>query len=350
MGTTESRLPYFKQVNTLAPVVSNPPVCLYLETTNRCNLLCQHCPRTFASVERPADLSFEKMKMIVEQVPNLKQAVLHGIGEPLINKELPQIIRYLKDRGVYVLFNSNGTMLYPHIQKELIESGLDEYRVSLDAADAETFAKVRGLPRFNLIVKNVREFVALKKERGVENPKLSLWLVGMKETLEELNAFVRLARDMGVGEVYLQRLVFFEDGQHGQGLARSDQALFGAVSDEEAGLIAGAHALADEIGVAFHASGAASPEQSLMPRDSGQPWSLCRRPWTLMYITANGNVLPCCISPFAERDYDSLILGNVFERPLMDIWNDHLYRKFRDDLQSDHPPSACRNCGVRWSL
>lgn len=350
MATTESKPLYFKQARTLAPVVSNPPVCLYLETTNRCNLLCQHCPRTFASVERPADLSFEQMKLIVDQTPNLKQAVLHGIGEPLINKDLPRMIRYLKDRGVYVLFNSNATMLYPHIQQQLIESGLDEYRISLDAADAESFTRVRGLPRFNLILKNVREFVLLKEKLRAARPRLSLWLVGLKETIVELKAFVQLASDLGVGEVYLQRLVFFDDDDNGQGLARPDQALFGSLDEEEARLVSEAHALADELGVTFHASGAASPEQSLMPREDDRPWSLCRRPWTLMYITANGNVLPCCISPFAERDYDSLILGNAFERPLMEIWNDHLYQKFRNDLQSEKPHNACANCGVRWSL
>ena len=349
MATIEGK-PYFKQVKTLGPIVSNPPVCLYLETTNRCNLLCQHCPRTFASVERPADLSYEKMKMIVDQVPGLKRAVLHGIGEPLINKELPRMISYLKGRGVYVLFNSNGTMLYPHVQRQLIESGLDEYRISLDAADAETFTLVRGLPRFNLIVKNVREFVALQKEMGVELPRLSLWLVGLKETLDQLKAFVLLAKDMGVGEVYLQRLVFFDDHQRGQGLARPDQALFASARADEMQVIEEAHALASDLGIVFNASGAASPEQSLMPKDDDQPWSFCRRPWTLMYITANGNVLPCCIAPFAERDYTSYVLGNAFERPLMDIWNDHLYKKFRSDLQSDEPPSACKNCGVRWSL
>jgi radical SAM protein with 4Fe4S-binding SPASM domain len=353
MGISQSAaaaVPYFKQVKTLGPIVSNPPICLYLETTNRCNLLCQHCPRTFSSVERPADLSFEQMKMIVDQVADLKQAVLHGIGEPLINKELPRMIRYLKDRGAHVLFNSNGTMLYPHIQSQLIDSGLDEYRISLDAADADTFEKVRGLPRFDLIVKNTREFVALQQRLGIDRPRLSLWLVGLKETLDQLQAFVRLADDMGVREVYLQRLVFFDDTQQGQGLAKSGQGLFGLLNQDEAEAIAGAQELASDLDITFHASGAASPEQSVMPRDEDNPWSLCRRPWTLMYITANGNVLPCCIAPFAERDYDSIILGNAFERPLMDIWNDYLYQKFRTELLSAEPPHACKNCGVRWSL
>lgn len=351
MATTEATVqPYFKRTTTLGPIVTNPPVCLYLETTNRCNLLCQHCPRTFASVEKPADLTLEKMKLIVDQVPNLKQAVMHGIGEPLINKELPAMIRFLKDRDVYVLFNTNGTLLYPHIQQQLIDCGLDELRISLDAADAETFTKVRGLPRFDLIIKNSREFVALKNSLGVELPRVSLWLVGLKETLDQLDAFVRLAHDMQIGTVYLQRLVFFDDASQGQGLARADQALFGSVSEEESRIVDEAKQLANQLGIDFKASGAASPEQSLMPSDGDQPWSLCRRPWTLMYITANGNVLPCCLAPFAERDYDSLILGNVFERPLMEIWNEHLYRKFRADLQSKNPQSACKNCGVRWSL
>jgi radical SAM protein with 4Fe4S-binding SPASM domain len=350
MASAQNEAPYYKQVTALGPILSNPPVCLYLETTNRCNLLCQHCPRTFASVERPADLSFEQMRMIVDQVPNLRQAVLHGIGEPLINKELPQMIRYLKDIGVNVLFNSNGTLLLPHVQHKLIESGLDEYRISLDAADAATFEMVRGLDRFDSIVHNSREFVALKKRLGVDHPRVSLWLVGLKETLDQLESFVRLASEMGIEEVYLQRLVFFNDTRQGQGLANAEQSLFGKLDENESRVIAGAQMLAESLGIAFHASGATSPEQSLMPRDGDRPWSLCRRPWTLMYVTANGNVLPCCLAPFIERDYDSLILGNVFERPLMEIWNNHLYQKFRADLTTESPPSACRNCGVRWSL
>jgi radical SAM protein with 4Fe4S-binding SPASM domain len=74
------------------------------------------------------------------------------------------------------------------------------------------------------------------------------------------------------------------------------------------------------------------------------------RPWTTAYVTANGNCLPCCISPFATADYKSLILGNLFERPFHEIWNEPLYQAFRNDLLSDHPNPACSSCGVYWSL
>jgi MoaA/NifB/PqqE/SkfB family radical SAM enzyme len=74
------------------------------------------------------------------------------------------------------------------------------------------------------------------------------------------------------------------------------------------------------------------------------------RPWTTAYITANGNCLPCCISPFATQDYESIILGNLFKRPFADIWRDHVYQQFRTALLSSQPHKACANCGVHWSL
>src|SRR5450432_423447 len=109
------------------------PVCLYLETTNRCNLLCTTCPRTYAELEPPADMSWELFTSIVDQIPRLHRAVLHGVGEPMLVKNLPRMVRYLKDRGTYVLFNTNGTVLNERNGRALIEAGLDELRVSLYA-------------------------------------------------------------------------------------------------------------------------------------------------------------------------------------------------------------------------
>ena len=51
-----------------------PPVCLYLETTNRCNLLCTTCPRTYEELEPPADMSWELFTSIVDQLPGLQRA------------------------------------------------------------------------------------------------------------------------------------------------------------------------------------------------------------------------------------------------------------------------------------
>src|SRR4051812_37389184 len=71
------------------------PVCLYLETTNRCNLLCTTCPRTYEELEPPADMSWDLFTSIVDQVPDLARVVLHGVGEPMLVKNLPEMVRYL---------------------------------------------------------------------------------------------------------------------------------------------------------------------------------------------------------------------------------------------------------------
>ena len=98
------------------------------------------------------------------------------------------------------------------------------------------------------------------------------------------------------------------------------------------------------------ASGATEPGTSLKRADDKRPWSLCTRPWTLMYFTAHGRALPCCIAPFSMRGYDAFTLGNATQQSLRDIWNGEKYRAFRAGLLSDQPPPACANCGLRWSL
>jgi len=339
---------YFDHIDAARGAVAEvEPVCLYLETTNRCNLLCTTCPRTFEELEPPGDMSWELFTAIVDQFPHVARVVLHGVGEPMMVPALPRMIRYLKERGVYVLFNTNGTLLTERKGRELIDSGLDELRVSLDAAEPAAFKAVRGRDMFARIVRRVGAFRTMQRALAAETPRVSLWLTGLQETVGQLSDFVRLAHDMDVREVYLQRLVYFAEGQ---GMAHPDQALFAGRDDAEGAIIREAEELAGTLGIAFNASGATDPATSLKPGETAQPWSLCRRPWTLMYITANGRALPCCIAPFSVRGYDSFTLGDATQQTLREIWNGERYQEFRAALLSARPPAACAGCGLRWSL
>jgi MoaA/NifB/PqqE/SkfB family radical SAM enzyme len=328
---------------------ARPPVCVYLEATNRCNLLCTTCPRTYEELEPPADMSWELFTKIVDQLPGIERAVLHGVGEPMLVKSLPEMVRYLKDRGVYVLFNTNGTVLNEKNGRALMTAGLDELRLSLDAANAKSYRAIRGKDYFGRILKNVRAFRNLQEREGNDRPRVSAWLTGLKDTIAELPAFVKVAAEIGVKEVYLQRLVFFEDDAIGH--ARPDQTLYEQMNGEEAAHLEEAIRLARSYGMTFSASGAVSePGMSLKRQDGGSPWSMCRRPWTVMYFTANGRALPCCIAPFSQRGYENYTLGDATQQSLRDIWNGAAYRAFREELLSDRPPTACASCGLRWSL
>jgi len=339
---------YFEAVGEQRSALAEaPPVCVYLEVTNRCNLLCETCPRTFEALEPPADMSWPLFTSIVDQLPGLKRAVLHGVGEPMLVKSLPRMVRYLKNRSVYVLFNTNGTLLAPKKNRELIDTGLDELRVSLDAADAASFLKVRGKNMFDRILRNLGAFTALQRAIGASSPRVSLWLTGLKETIDQLPDFVRLAARIGVGEVHLQRLVFDDLGR---GLARAQSSLFEKTQAAEEAAIAEAVAVGRALGVAIDASGATEPGVSLKRGAEARPWSACRRPWALMYFTAHGRALPCCIAPFSARDYATYTLGDATQQSLREIWAGAPYQRFRAALTSDAPPRPCQNCGLRWSL
>jgi MoaA/NifB/PqqE/SkfB family radical SAM enzyme len=343
---------YFEkgEEDQLSAKVEHEPVCLYLETTNRCNLLCTTCPRTYEQLEPEADMSWELFTSLIDQYPRIARVVLHGIGEPMLVKDLAQRVAYLKARNIYVLFNTNGTLLTEANGRALIDAGLDELRVSLDAAEPDVYQMVRGKDFFDRIVTNVGNFTRMQRELGAVKPRVSLWLTGLRETVDQLPEFVRLAHRVGVFEVYLQRLVFFDDPMSDKSMARAGSALFEHTTAAEEELIAEAGRVAEGLGVMFSASGAVDPGESIRKQRDDSPWSLCRRPWSLMYITANGRVLPCCIAPFSMKGYGAFTLGDATQSTLKEIWNGAEYQRFREGLLTSAPPPACVNCGLRWSL
>jgi MoaA/NifB/PqqE/SkfB family radical SAM enzyme len=200
------------------------PRHIYFEPTNRCNLRCRGCIRYRGNWEAERDMSFKDLRMITAQLPGLERAVLHGIGEPLLNRALPDMIRHLKARRVRVCFNSNGTLLSAKRQADLLDAGPDELRVSLDAASPAGYRAMRGSDRFDGIVRNLKSFIALRKTRGAATPLLSLWYLGIRDNIAELPDFIRLSADIGIDEVHLQRLVYFQEGP-GYGIARDGQSL-----------------------------------------------------------------------------------------------------------------------------
>lgn len=324
------------------------PVEAYFEVANRCNSKCATCPLTFSPQEDANQLSLDEFRALVAQLPDLRRAVMQGIGEPLLNRDLAPMIRHLKSRGVYVVFNTNAALLTRRRQVELIESGLDELRVSLDGSTPETYLKVRGIPIFDRVVANVAEMVRTERELAAASPRLSFWVTGMRENLPELPGVVDLAARIGVAEVYLQRMVFgFGDGS----LAREDQNIYAGYRTEAEGIIAEAESRAALQGVRFRGADALSPRESIVDRPpQDEPWRACSRPLRLAYVTAQGTALPCCIAPFTDAPFDSLKLGNYLRDGVAAVWTGEAYRRFREQLYSSQPPACCRNCGLAWSL
>ena len=329
---------------TATPLAS--PVEAYFEVANRCNSKCATCPLTFSPQEDARQLSLDEFKALVAQLPDLRRAVLQGVGEPLLNRDLPAMICHLAELGVYTVFNTNAALLTRRRQLDLVRSGLDELRVSLDSSTPETYLKIRGIPAFDHVVANVGEMVRTRRLLESSTPRISIWMTGLRENLAELPDVIDLAASLGVDEVYLQRLVFW-----GEGLARPEQSIFGRAWAQAESIIAEAEQRAERHGLSFRGGDALSPRASLLERTpEAEPWRACSRPLRLAYVTAHGTALPCCIAPFTDAPFDSIRLGNYLQDGVEGVWHGAAYERFRAQLYSSEPPASCRNCGLAWSL
>ncbi|MGD9891113.1 MAG: radical SAM/SPASM domain-containing protein [Dehalococcoidia bacterium] len=343
---TESTGPHTRRGISDRTELAPPPAEIYLEVTNRCNLRCRTCPQFFGMAERFHDLTWERFLTITDQLPLIRRAVLHGIGEPLLNPDLGRMIRHLKQRGAYVLFNSNGLLLRGRKADDLAGSGLDELRVSIDGGTPATYQTVRGVNGFDRILTNLRRFEHRKRTLGVEHPRVSLWMTATKTTVGDLPQLVRIAAAHEVREVYLQRLVYSE-----RGIATEEQALWGRASEIERAAVVEAQRLAAALGVTLRGSGELGPEELVdQPHTDAAPWRGCYRPWRLIYVTANGSVLPCCIAPFTSAPYRDITLGDLNHQTVTEVWEGGRYRNWRRAMLDGEPPAACAGCGVAWSL
>ena len=70
-------------MSTAAMLPLRPPLprSLYLETTSRCNSLCETCILTFGGREPQKDLAWEEFRRVADRFPVLERVLLHGIGE-----------------------------------------------------------------------------------------------------------------------------------------------------------------------------------------------------------------------------------------------------------------------------
>jgi MoaA/NifB/PqqE/SkfB family radical SAM enzyme len=290
-------------------------------------------------------MPLDRFADVLRQIPEAGRLVLHGLGEPLLHESIDRMVGLGKSQGRCVLFNTNGFLLdRPHARR-LIASGLDELRVSVDMPDPALYGQVRRGGLLETVYANIAAFQEEKDAAGATRPVVSLWMTEGVGRLPHLPRLVKDAAGLGVREVYLQRLILMDRGE-----AKEENAVFGRLTPELRRCLEEAERVARESGVTLWGSGNTNPAF----RDEagrGHPWQACRRPFEATYVTVNGNVLPCCLSPFtAAAHLEQCLLGNVFERPFEQLWDGGEYGRFRAAFMSDQAPVCCARCGTDWSL
>jgi len=161
---------------TYDAILGGFPPTVRIETTNRCNARCTICPHS--RMERESGtMDDELYRSLVDECAarGCNTLHLHNFGEPLLDPDLPERIAYAKGKGIgKVKIFTNGSLLSGSRAQALLESGLDEIKVSIDGADGEEFESIRLGLRYNRVVSNVDAFVRLRNEKNRTRPRVTV--------------------------------------------------------------------------------------------------------------------------------------------------------------------------------
>lgn len=163
------------------------------ELTNRCNLQCKHCCMEAVEVNSCKDpLSTQDWKNIIDKLVGLKinYIILSG-GEPMIRPDFFEIAEYAKNTlKVPLQLMSNATLINESNADKLMELFID-FSFSLDGADEESCASIRGKGVFNKVMKSID----LLKKRGMDHFSLSFTKTKLNQ--DKLDKFFELCDELG---------------------------------------------------------------------------------------------------------------------------------------------------------
>lgn len=181
------------------------PRLVFWETTSRCNLTCVHCRRTNLPEQggEMYELPTAKFKEILAslQVDGKAPMVVFSGGEPLMRKDILELLGFAKEKGIGFALATNGALVDEAMAKKLAELGPHRVSVSLDGADAETHDGFRGVKgSFDLAVRALR----LLKAAGI--PTQINCSVSTKNAAQR-DAVLKMALDLGASALHYFLLV-----------------------------------------------------------------------------------------------------------------------------------------------
>jgi MoaA/NifB/PqqE/SkfB family radical SAM enzyme len=328
------------------------PPFLQIEPVGQCNLRCQMCSIPFRQdgppYGPPAFMPFETFVNLLDQFPGARELQLQGLGEPMMHPRFFEMVAHAAQKGLIVSTNTNLTLLNPQRAERCVSSGLDMLHVSLDAATAETYERIRVRAHFERVLANLQLLLETRRRLGSARPGVRIVAVAMRQSLHELPALVRLAARFGIAEVFVQHLCheYGESNLPPRYLPMRSFVQEQTLLDEDPARVAehfaAAQAAARALGVQLRL-----PSTTLRPRrpGAGTPGAgrpRCDWPWRGAYVDFRGHALPCCMVSTADR----IQLGNMVESGVQAVWNGAAYEAFRAQLCTDAPPEPCRFCSI----
>lgn len=319
------------------------PSSISLEVTNRCNLKCSHCHRTYRSKMSTGDLPPEVFDKIRPYLGNeIRNISLNGLGEPLLSTQWDFIYNTCLDSGnLNVSFITNGLIPLEHTEK-LIKNNLG-ITFSIDGASSSLYQKIRMADVFDRVITNIKAIDEYKKNKGSVHPVMGAIFVVTVQNMHEMPEFIRMAHEIGLAHVTLTHIVAHFESQ----LVR-ESAFFRR--EEHDRYLVDAQNKATELGITLVHMGtfdkstgvSASHGAGWLFRD-GKGKIRCGLIENWCMVNYTGHIQVCCAP-------DSLLAGDLRENSLFEIWNGAVYRKLKTGLSHSFEKTCGDACNLKQTI
>jgi len=273
------------------------PSYLQIDPSKTCNISCPDC------VLKSDELSVKTTKFAKQSFFRLIDEVyrhtliiaLYLVGEPFLNKDIFEMIKYAHKRRMYLFLSSNFNIKVDEpFATKIVTSGLDALIISVSGFSNEIHTRKHKGGDIEVIKENIKQLQEIKKVRNSRYPKIAIRYLLAKYNMEEMKYFSNFSLETGVDFFEVSLMTF---------------------SDEN------------------------DPE-SLHEKKANKN-KVCYWPWLMLGIHSDGKVQPCCY-----YFHEPPVLGNVSDQSLKEMWNSKIQQQFRGKMIEGGKNSleSCRKC------
>lgn len=285
------------------------PTAVMIEPTNICNLKCPLCPSGNGTLKRPKGyMSFNLFRKIIDEVKNYAtMIILWNQGEPYLNPEINQMVKYATDAGLFTLTSTN--LNADMDADEIVKSGIDSMIVSVDGATQETYNQYRVNGNLDKVITNVKNIVEAKKRLKSATPIIRWQFLVMKHNEHEIEKIKQMAKELDVDQLSFKTIQIY---------TKDDIKFLPDNPKYRRYKLSG-----EEFEIKFKME------------------NKCRRMWQQPVVNWNGDVAICCY----DKDIEFPV-GNVKEQSLLSIWQGKAFQNMRNAVLKNRKAfEICRNCG-----
>ncbi len=295
------------------PIQWGYPISISFEPTTSCNLRCPECPSGLREFTRPTGmLQKDFFRQTIDEIyRELLYLVFYFQGEPYLNKDFLEMVRYAHDKGIYTATSTNAHYLNDENAKKTVESGLDRLIISIDGTTQDVYQQYRVGGRLDKVLEGARNIVKWKKALNSKTPFVFFQFLVVKPNEHQVEEIKKLGKEIGVDQVRFKTAQVYD-------YANDPNQLIPTIDKYSRYRKDASGQMQSKSGMGNH----------------------CWKLWHQNVITWDGLVVPCCFDKDAMHQ-----LGNLKMQSFKEVWNNDNYRQFRRELMTSRKNiDICANC------